>query len=257
MSTGESTRTVVGFHGVVVPGRSPGLHGPVVVDAMNRLVDGGGVHEDLVIEPDAPLPGDGTRIGPWPYEPNHIVITVDAALLRDARLLFYKRGSRDPTLRSCLDAISHGGVEEMERCLARRVPEERSTVVAWYASRKVVDVLRGLLRDLARSKVERALARGIPQDIEAAAWGLQRAAVSSNDDLFAGAALAASGMQIEEVHEIFRELARDLSEARYQELYAEHARHVGTLLKSQGVEVGAAYDARQRVRAEASLPRAA
>lgn len=244
MTVEGSPVTVVGFHGVVVPGRSPGLHAPVAVDAAGRLVDDGGVHPDVVIPTDSweALPGDGTRIGPWPFVDGNAVITADVPLLRKVRQKFFGRLTEIPALHGFLKSV------DLQRGASfSRVPETH--VVAWYAPRREIDALRRMIRDVARDQLDEALQAGGDLFIQQSAWALQRAAMSALDDLYAIAALQIANVDPDEAHELREELVRDLPVSKREAAYKVALGAAGALKRKQPTRTnGAAMTAREQVR---------
>lgn len=202
---------VIGFHGQVTPGRSPGLRGPVVVDAEGHFVHPDGeIDRDETIADDAPLPGDGTRIGPWPHEPEKFVIVVDRPLIRKVRVMAAQHGVTGDVNTFLRAASEEDDPSALRAVFAQRLGD-RNAPVAWYASRANIDALRVLLRDLALDELRHAVARGGSVFVRSHAWQLQRAAVTVDDDLLAIAALERSGLDKDDVKELLDDLARDLT----------------------------------------------
>lgn len=236
--------TVVGFHGVVVPGRSPGLHAPVVVDAAGRLVDDGGVHSDVVVSTDArePLPGEGTRVGPWPFVEGNVVITADVPLLRKVRQKFFDRLTETPVLHVFLEFVNLPAGPNFSRVV-------ETHVVAWYAPRREIDALRGMIRDFAKDQLDEALQAGGDLFIQQSAWALQRAAMSADDDLYAIAALQVANVDPDEARELRDELVRDLPVSKREAVYKVALGAAGALKRKQATrKIGAAKTAREQVR---------
>lgn len=241
-----SNRSVVAFHGEVVPGCSPGLHGPVVVDEEGHLIrESGEPDEEVTIAPEGPLPGVGTRVGPWPHTPGKVVISVDVALLRKARKCLYDGAGDAGVLRSFLDAIERRDDDALRSLGAQRIAGA-STVVAWYAARADVDALRLLLRGIAVADLRAALARGGDLFVREQAWQLQRAATGPEDDLMALAALQLAGLDASEVNELLPELVQDLSPPQRKRGFAAALAAVRAMKKA--ARQGAAGAARGQAR---------
>lgn len=237
---------VVAFHGVVVPGRSPGLHGAVVVDRDGHLVhDDGSVDAQVSIAPEGPLPGEGTRIGPWPHAPGKVVITVDRALLRKARAKAHGDLDCRPDVRRFLDAVEVNDSKALARHHAQRVDTSKS-VVAWYATIAEVESLRALLRAVAYDDLRAALARGGDLFIREEAWQLQRAATTPDDEIFALAALQIAGIEAAEVRELLDELVRDVPARERRRGFTAALKRARSLKKPAAR--GAASEDRERVR---------
>ncbi len=203
-----SEYTVVAFHGLIAGRCTPGLHGPVVIDASGHMLRGNGeVDPDVLITAEGPLPGEGTRVGPWPYVPGAIVITVDRPLLRAARALAYQRGVTG-SVWDLLEAENQNG-EALRAHHAERLAAT-PTVVAWYSSRANIDALRVLLRDVAHDKLMDTNTRDGIHLLRARAWQLQRSAMNADDDLLAIAALHVSGLDKADVQELLEDLVKDL-----------------------------------------------
>jgi uncharacterized protein (DUF952 family) len=236
---------VIGFHGHVTPGRSPGLRGPVVVDAQDHFVHPDGeIDRDVTIADDAPLPGDGTRIGPWPYEPEKVVLVVDRPLLRKVRVLARRRGVTGD-VETFLHAATVDG-SALRASTAQQLGDVNAPI-AWYASRANVDVLRVLLRDLALDDLQHEVASGGNVFVRLYAWQLQRSAVTVDDDLVAIAALEHSGLDKADVNELRDDLARDLP-ARARAARLEKARETVRGWKKSMFESSASH-ARTQARA--------
>ncbi len=170
----------------------------------------GEVDEGVTITSDGPLPGVGTRIGPWPHVAGKVVITADRALLRRARHRSRRVPGVDARVGAFLDALEPLDDDAL-RAQGAQLIHQMNTVVAWYADRDVVDALRVLLRDIAFDDLKKELASPSLHSLRERAWQLQRAAVEPRDDLYALAALQVAKVDPDEVKELLRELARDLS----------------------------------------------
>lgn len=246
MNDRASEFQVVAFHGVVVPGRSPGLHGVVVVDREGHLLrDDGRVDAHVHITSEGPLPGEGTRIGPWPYAPGKAVITADRALLRKARAKAYSDFDAVPAVRDFLDEVEHNDLAALARYHAQRVDDSKS-VVAWYATPTEIDFLRALLRAVAHDDLRAALAVGGDHFIREEAWQLQRAATAPDDEIFALAALQVAGIAAAEVRELLDELVRDVAPRERRRRFTAALKHIRDLKKRPAR--GAASEDRESVR---------
>lgn len=261
----DPAMTVVGFQGIVTPGRTPGLHAPVVVDAQGRLVDAHGVVDGVVLSPDPndTLPGDATRIGPWPHDPAGVVLTADLPILRQLRQRYLHDVQMTTSLRRLLDALDDPN--SITRLRGERAERVQGThVVAWYGPRDEVLAMRVFLRDLALAELDDALSRSDDARVEQKAWGLQRAALTPTDDLRAIAALQAAGMEAAEARELRDELVRDLSPREREAAYKRVSQQIQRLRQhrvAQSAQTprrhdqGAAWLARERVRNDNAIRR--
>ncbi|MEZ4390400.1 MAG: hypothetical protein R3A48_04830 [Polyangiales bacterium] len=252
MNMWTEAKEVIGFHGTVVPGRSPGLHAVVAVDSRRRLVDAHGLHDELVIGAEGALPGDATRIGPWPFVDGHAVITAHVPLLRRVRRQHFSRLPERPALKRFLDALD--APEAMREARAEALGSTH--VVAWYSSREDIDALRLLLREIASADLESALTRGGDLFIQQSAWALQRAAIEPRDDLRAIAALEIAGFDDDELRELTEELVRELTPVKRNAMYKRCLSELRALKARQGTSPGAASEARAEVRQTSTLQRA-
>lgn len=198
---------VVGFHGSEL--RSPALHGPVVVDG-----DGFMVNEALAdrvrVPDDGPLPGFGTRIGPWPNVAGNVVLVADHWELSEADRAVLDRSSLTPNASAFLSATTRDNAEAMWMCHAQRLRYANAGFVAWYAAPADVDSVRALLRDVARERLRAALPILPDATLQDVAWRFQRAATTPDDEIEALAALRVAGVPAKEADELLAELARDM-----------------------------------------------
>lgn len=247
---------VVGFQGLITPGRTPGLHAPVLVDTQGRLVDAHGVVDGVVLSPDPndALPGDATRIGPWPYDPTGVVLTADLPVLRQVRQRCLHDHRMTTALRRLLDALDDASsITLMRNEHAERV---RGThVVAWYGPRQEIQALRGFLRDLALAELNDALSRNDDTRLEQKAWGLQRAALAASDDLRAIAALELAGMDPGESRDLRDELVRDLAAPKREAEYKRVLKELQAQRRQRREASGAAALARGQVRSAVAIGR--
>jgi hypothetical protein len=250
----DPTQRVVGFQGVVTPGRSPGLHAPVNVDAAGRLLDAQGVVEDVVLsfDPHVPLPGEATRIGPWPYLPTGVVLTIDVPLLRAVRQRFLQ----DPRMTVGVRRLLHAFDADDAITLLRQEQSERlggTNVLAWFGPRDEVRVMRTFLRDLARTELDDALSRSDEDRVEQKAWALQRAALDADDDLRAIAALQVAGVEPDEARELRNELVRDLMAQQREAAYRRVLKELQAQRRQRRGDRGAAALARDQVRSALAI----
>jgi hypothetical protein len=252
----DSAVRVVGFQGIVTPGRTPGLHAPVVVDAKGQLVDAHGVVEGvaLSVDPNEALPGDATRTGPWPHDPTGVVLTADAPVLRALR----QRYLQDLRVTAAVRRLLTGLDAENSSELLRREHAERvqgTHVVAWYGPRDEVRVMRGLFCDLARVELGDALLCGDDARVQQRAWALQRAALNADDDLRAIAALQVAGVGPDEARELRDELVRDLPTSQREAAYRKVLKELQGRRRTRGGDQGAAALARMQVRSAVAIGR--
>lgn len=195
---------VVGFHGAEL--RSPALHGPVVVDGGGFLVATDVAADRVRIPNDGPLPGVGTRIGPWPYVAGNVVLVADNWELRELT----EDVTTTAAARALLDAVTFVDERPLQACCAERLVGDARGFVAWYAPTADVNSVRALLRDVARERLRAALPILPDATLRDVAWRLQRAATTPDDDIEAMAALRVGGMPVAEVKELLAELVREL-----------------------------------------------
>jgi len=178
---------IVGFHGAVDPGSTPGLRQPVHSDFQGRLVR---LYPDLEIETfakigDGPLPGVGTKISQsWlAYKDDVVVALGDAERAAAAEIVARAKS---------------GPVREFLRRLRKQhAPADRTwrasregALEVWCCSRDRADEVYRAIRAVAREHQKMA-AMNKKLLIEAS-WWLFNAAVDYDDTLQAAAGLLAA-----------------------------------------------------------------
>lgn len=197
---------VIGFHGEVDAADTPARRAPVLVDEEGWLVrlipareasaEALGeeravpVHIErgqLQVGSEGPLPGVGTRLGPWPAHLGHTVVLLGQCELRAAARLVAHTAAEESGPRRLIEWLAQG-------CPAP-APEgtsQQEGLVAWYCPEGEAHALwESILRE-ARLAALRSFG-GSPSLLEEAAWWLSRAALSDEDLYLAGACLKHAG----------------------------------------------------------------
>jgi hypothetical protein len=194
---------VIGFHGEVDAADTPARRAPVLVDEKGwlvRLVPSRGALEgaeglvpvqlergQLQVASEGPLPGVGTRLGPWPAHLGYTVVLLGQSELRAAASLVAHTTADDSGPRRLIEWLAQGCPEP--------APERTSQLeglVAWYCPEGEAHALwLSILRE-ARLAALRSFG-GSPSQLEASAWWLSRAALSDDDLYLAGACLKHAG----------------------------------------------------------------
>jgi hypothetical protein len=201
---------VVGGHGHLSHRATPSLRSPVYRTSDGRFarIAGLGPEPDIVqlrvsddvYAPDAPLPGIGFRVGPWPANLNRVLLTVgEEERTNVSSLAEALKGTPQPTVLEFLRWLEQGSAES-SAALFNRTPEG---ICVWYCSKDEHLELRRAIAKIARTRfLEAAESRG--GSLERAAWWLSRAAL--DDD---AVALAVTGLRLAGV-DVWQDVFADL-----------------------------------------------
>ena len=190
---------VVGFHGAMAPDETPAKLGPVYANArgcLSRIVDVGPtratpIHRVRIesFEPplgdDEPLPGNGTRVGPWSVRLGNVVMAIGPdERRRAAELRRYANEHGTASVRRFLDWF--GGAEVPSDDL---LCERREEIALWYCTEDDGFSLLACVHHVVKDAFFAALRSQSPSELEEMAWWLSRAAIDDHDIYLAGAAL--------------------------------------------------------------------
>ena len=190
---------VVGFHGAMAADETPAKLGPVYVNAtgcLSRIVEVGPtratpIHEvqfesfEPPLRDGEPLPGNGTRIGPWSARLGNIVMAVGPdERRRVAELRRYASGHSTASVQRFLDWFEGAELRSDELFC------ERSDEIAlWYCTEDDGFALLACVHHVVKDAFFAALRSQSLPDLEEMAWWLSRAAIDDHDIYLAGAAL--------------------------------------------------------------------
>lgn len=192
---------VAGFHGDVAADETPAKLGPVHVDAAwchARIVEVGPTRHTpagqvrietfpppLSKDAQEPLPGRGTRIGPWPARLGNTIMAVgpeERRLLRKLREAAGRRGVG--RVASFLDWFATSATRSDDLCC-----ERQDGIAIWYCDANEGFALLEAVHGAVRDELFDAIRDGDADAMEEAAWWLSRAAIADEDIWLAGAAL--------------------------------------------------------------------
>lgn len=190
---------VVGFHGAMASDETPAKLGPVYANArgcLSRIVDVGPtratpIHHVRIefFEPplgdDAPLPGNGTRVGPWNARLGNVVMAIGPDERRRApELRRYANEHGTASVRRFLDWFSGAELSSDELLC-----ERREDIALWYCTEDDGFSLLACVHHVVKEAFFAALRSQSPSELEEMAWWLSRAAIDDHDIYLAGAAL--------------------------------------------------------------------
>jgi hypothetical protein len=186
---------IIACHGEAVPDETPAIHAPVFVDGERRLV-----RFDPVTSEEPPrrlrverstkriaaggLPGDGTRVGPWPAFFCDVVVALGSKEIHLAPSLLEDPGTEHPRRLAFLRWLATPGDRD-----ASLRSERRGDLVLWACSREDASWLWALLGRQAEAELLDAAASRTNQRLVDGAWYLARAARHEEDLFLAAAAL--------------------------------------------------------------------
>jgi hypothetical protein len=201
---------VIGFHGEVDAAHTPARRAPLLVDEEGWLVrlspeelstgeeaSTGPAFHRVRIErgllqvntETGPLPGVGTKLGPWPARVGDTVVLLGEAERRAAAHLASLVTAGEPEVREFVFWVARGCPPAAP---ARAV--QLDTLVAWCCSMEEAHSLWRHVLQEARLAVMSAFAQGQPPHaLEEAAWWLSRAALTDEDLYLSAAALKHAG----------------------------------------------------------------
>jgi hypothetical protein len=198
---------VIGFHGEVDAADTPARRAAILVDEEGWLVRllppssdasrGGPVAErpvqvqvergTLHINAEGPLPGVGTRLGPWPARLGYTVVLLGQTELRAAARL----AAHAPADESGPTRLIHWLAQDRPSP-APEMTAHLEGLVAWYCpEREAHSLWLSILREARLAALQSF--GGSPQLLEEAAWWLSRAALSDDDLYLAAACLKHAG----------------------------------------------------------------
>lgn len=201
---------VIGFHGEVDAAHTPARRAPLLADEDGWLVRlslemgspgeeasaGAGVRRvqiergSLQVSAQTePLPGVGTRLGPWPARVGDTVVLLGKAERRAAAHLASLVTASGPAVSQFVLWLAQG-------CLPPAPPRavQVDELVAWCCSMEEAHSLWRHVLQEARLAVMSAFAQGQPPHaLEEAAWWLSRAALTDEDLYLSAAALKHAG----------------------------------------------------------------
>jgi hypothetical protein len=190
---------VVGFHGAMAADETPAKLGPVYANArgcLSRIVDVGPTRGTPInhvriesFEPPLgdgePLPGNGTRVGPWSARLGNVIMAIGPDERRRApELRRYASEHGTASVRRFLDWF------ESEESRSDVLLCERAEKIAlWYCTEDDGFSLLACVHHVVKEAFFAALRSQSSSDLEEMAWWLSRAAVDDHDIYLAGAAL--------------------------------------------------------------------
>ena len=190
---------VVGFHGAMAADETPAKLGPVyanTIGCLSRIVEVGPtratpIHKMRIesFEPPLrdgePLPGNGTRIGPWSARLGNVVMAIGPdERRRVAELRRQASGHGTASVQRFLDWFDGAELRSDELFC------ERSDEIAlWYCTEDDGFALLACVHHVVKDAFFAALRSQSSPDLEEMAWWLSRAAIDDHDIYLAGAAL--------------------------------------------------------------------
>jgi len=191
--------TVVGFHGAMAADETPAKLGQVYVNAagcLTRIIELGPtratpIHQ-LRIEPfepplrnEEPLPGNGTRIGPWSARLGNVIMAIGPDERRKvAELRRYASTHSTASVQHFLEWFA-GISPRSDELLCER----RDEISFWYCTADDGFALLTCVHHVVKDEFFAAVRSRSSTDLEEMAWWLSRAAVDDHDIYLAGAAL--------------------------------------------------------------------
>ncbi|MBZ4415299.1 hypothetical protein [Myxococcus sp. RHSTA-1-4] len=191
---------VVGFHGEVDAGDTPARRAAILVDAegwLVRILPFSDAPErepgeerparirlergPLRVDAEGPLPGVGTRLGPWPARLGYTVVLLGQTELRAAARLAAHAPADESGPTRLIQWLAQGRPAPAPEWTA-----QLNGLVAWYCPEREAHALwLSILREARLAALQSF--GGSPQLLEEAAWWLSRTALS-DDDLYLSAA---------------------------------------------------------------------
>jgi hypothetical protein len=186
--------SVIGFHGYVEPDETPARLGPVYVDAQGchaRIAEVGLTQVRIESYPpplpaEGPLPGDGTRAGPWAARVGYTIIAIGPEEKRRGDALRRHAARENGRVAGFLAWFVGSELRSSELCCERR----EDSVALWYCAEREGFTLRDSIVRVAKAELVETIRQGSSfEAIEDVAWWLSRAAVAEADIFLAGASL--------------------------------------------------------------------
>jgi hypothetical protein len=197
----------IGFHGEVDAAHTPARRAALLADEDGWLVrlaassdapgEGSGNGRQvrvqiergaLQVKAEGPLPGVGTRLGPWPARLGYTVVLLGKTELSAAARLAAHAPADEAAATRFIHWLAQGRPEPVLELTA-----QLEGLVAWYCPEEEAHTLwLAILRE-ARLATFHAFAGGPSQSLEEAAWWLSRAALSDDDLYLAAACLKHAG----------------------------------------------------------------
>ncbi|MEO5725620.1 MAG: hypothetical protein ABI134_31035 [Byssovorax sp.] len=191
--------TVVGFHGAMAADETPAKLGPVYADAagcLTRIVEVGPtratpIHKMRVeaFEPPLsdrePLPGNGTRIGPWSARLGNVVTAIGPdERHKVVELRRYASTHGTPSVQRFIAWFANHELRSEDlQC------ELQGEIALWYCTPDDGFALLKCVHHVVKDAFFAAVRSQSSADMEETAWWLSRAAVDDHDIYLAGAAL--------------------------------------------------------------------
>lgn len=191
--------TVIGFHGAMAADETPAKLGPVYANAagcLTRIVAVGPtratpIHKMRIesFEPplgkEEPLPGNGTRIGPWSARLGNVVMAIGPVEQRKlAELRRYAKTHGTAAVQRFIEWFA-GAAPRAEDLLC----EQQEDIALWYCTADDGFALLKCVHHVVKDAFFAAVRSQSSTDMEETAWWLSRAAVDDHDIYLAGAAL--------------------------------------------------------------------
>lgn len=225
---------VVGFHGDVDGDETPAKLGPVYVDGAGSLAHvvelgptrstpAGQIRIETYPPPfpeHGPLPGQGTRIGPWPAQPAGVVMAVGP---QERRLIGELRRQARTRGRGRVPSFVEWFASDEQRSDALSC-ERQEDVALWCCREDEAFSLLECVHRVVRDVFFEAVRSRTPDALEDAAWWLQRAAIADEDIFLAGAALRS--LALPEWKILVREALHLPKESDWEAKLAEAARYL-------------------------------
>ncbi|HZH77134.1 MAG TPA: hypothetical protein VEY88_13975 [Archangium sp.] len=197
---------VLGFHGQVETRSTPARRAPILADDEGWLVrllvpetlegtaDSDGPRHvqvergSLQVQEGQPLPGVGTRLGPWPARLGYTMVLLGESEQRRAKRLSLHVPGGEKGVTALIDWLGQGRPQP--------APERVAVIdglVAWYCGEaEAYSLWSAILRE-ARLALLQAFGHQPPESLEEPAWWLSRAALSDDDLYLAAACLKHAG----------------------------------------------------------------
>ncbi|MFS8065575.1 MAG: hypothetical protein ACMG6S_04305 [Byssovorax sp.] len=191
--------TVVGFHGAMAADETPAKLGPVYANAagrLTRIVEVGPtratpIHRMRIesFEPPladgGPLPGNGTRIGPWSARLGNVVMAIGPYEQRKvAELRRYASTHGTPPVERFIEWFANHELRSEDlQC------ERQNEIALWCCTAGDGFALLKCVHHVVKDAFFAAVRSQSSADMEETAWWLSRAAVDDHDIYLAGAAL--------------------------------------------------------------------
>jgi hypothetical protein len=224
---------VLGFHGQVDAAHTPARRAPILADEEGWLVrllvpetlgdtaDSDGPRHiqvergSLQVQEGQPLPGVGTRLGPWLARLGYTVVLLGESEQRHATRLSLHVPRAKVGVTALIDWLALGRPQPAPERVA-----SIGALVAWYCSEaEAYSLWSAILRE-ARLALLHAFGHQPPASLEEPAWWLSRAALSDDDLYLAAACLKHAGSPHAEAM-LRTMLSKPLSPAELQERMSE------------------------------------